>query len=80
MQLKGKEMVYIVLSDNACPNKKIRMNRVVRFNLRVCLDDVVSIQSCPDVKYGKRVNILPIDNTVEGLTGNLFDVYLKPHF
>ena len=28
-----------------------------------------SIQACPDVKYGKRIHILPIDDTVEGLTG-----------
>ena len=28
-----------------------------------------SVQACADVKYGKRVHILPIDDTVEGLTG-----------
>lgn len=70
--LKGKrrkETVCIVLSDDSCPDEKIRMNRVVRNNLRVRLSDVVSIQSCPDVKYGKRIHILPIDDTVEGLTG-----------
>ncbi len=70
--LKGKrrkETVCIVLSDDACSNDKILMNRVVRNNLRVRLSDIVSIQSCPDVKYGKRVHILPIDDTVEGLTG-----------
>lgn len=38
------------------------------------------MQSLPDVKYGKRVHILPIEDTVEGLTGNLFDVFLKPYF
>lgn len=70
--LKGKrrkETVCIVLSDETCPNERIRMNRVVRNNLRVRLSDVVSIQSCPDVKYGKRIHILPIDDTVEGLSG-----------
>lgn len=81
--LKGKrrkETVCIVLSDDNCPDEKIRMNRVVRNNLRVRLGDVVSIQSCPDVKYGSRVHILPIDDTIEGLTGNVFEVYLKPYF
>lgn len=39
--------------------------------------DMVSIHQCPDVKYGTRVHILPMDDSVEGLTGNLFDVYLK---
>lgn len=37
----------------------------VRNNLRVRLGDVVAIQSCPDVKYGKRVHVLPIDDSVE---------------
>jgi len=25
-----------------------------------------SVQPCPDVKYGKRIHVLPIDDTVEG--------------
>jgi hypothetical protein len=32
------------------------------------------------VKYGKRVHVLPIDDTIEGITGNLFDAFLKPYF
>jgi transitional endoplasmic reticulum ATPase len=81
--LKGKkrrETVCIVLSDDSCPNEKIRMNRCIRNNLRVRLGDIVSVQPCPDVKYGKRIHVLPIDDTVEGLTGSIFDVYLKPYF
>jgi transitional endoplasmic reticulum ATPase len=35
---------------------------------------------CTDVKYGKRVHVLPIDDTIEGITGNLFDSFLKPYF
>lgn len=53
------------------------MNKVVRSNLRVRLGDVVSVHQCPDVKYGKRVHILPVDDTIEGVTGSLFDAYLK---
>ena len=81
--LKGKkrrETVCIVLSDDTVHNEKVRMNRCVRNNLRVRLGDIVSVQACPDVKYGKRIHVLPIDDTVEGLTGSLFDVYLKPYF
>ncbi|KAF6216667.1 hypothetical protein GE061_001013 [Apolygus lucorum] len=81
--LKGKrrkETVCIVLSDETCPDEKIRMNRVVRNNLRVRLSDIISIQACPDVKYGKRIHVLPIDDTVVGITGNLFEVFLKPYF
>ncbi|KAJ3604366.1 hypothetical protein NHX12_029107 [Muraenolepis orangiensis] len=77
---KRRETVCIVLSDDTCADEKIRMNRVVRNNLRVRLGDVIGIQPCPDVKYGKRIHVLPIDDTVEGITGNLFEVYLKPYF
>ena len=81
--LKGKrrkDTVCIVLADDACEPGKIRMNKCVRKNLKVRLGDVVSVHQCPDVKYGKRVHILPIDDTIEGITGNLFDVFLKPYF
>ncbi|KAB7494979.1 Transitional endoplasmic reticulum ATPase TER94 [Armadillidium nasatum] len=77
---KRKQTVCIVLSDETMTDDKIRMNRVVRNNLRVRLGDIVSIQPCPEVKYGKRIHVLPIDDTVEGLTGNMFEVYLKPYF
>lgn len=77
---KRKETVCIVLSDDTVSNDRIRMNRVVRNNLRVRLGDVVSVSSCSDIKYGKRIHVLPIDDTIEGLTGNWFEVYLKPYF
>lgn len=77
---KRRDTICIVLGDEQCDEPKIRMNKVVRANLRVRLGDVVSVHQCPDVKYGKRVHILPIDDTIEGLAGNLFDVYLKPYF
>lgn len=56
------------------------MNKVVRKNLRVRLGDIVSVHQCPDVKYGKRVHVLPFEDTTEGITGNLFDAFLKPYF
>ncbi|KAF9671622.1 hypothetical protein SADUNF_Sadunf12G0066800 [Salix dunnii] len=74
---KRKDTVCIVLADEQCEEPKIRLNKVVRANLRIRLGDVVSVHQCPDVKYGKRVHILPIDDTIEGVTGNLFDAYLK---
>ncbi|KAJ9559442.1 LOW QUALITY PROTEIN: hypothetical protein OSB04_014056 [Centaurea solstitialis] len=77
---KRKDTICIALADETCDEPKIRMNKVVRSNLRVRLGDVVSVHQCADVKYGKRVHILPIDDTIEGVTGNLFDAYLKPYF
>ncbi|XP_030926038.1 cell division cycle protein 48 homolog [Quercus lobata] len=77
---KRKDTICIALADDTCDEPKIRMNKVVRSNLRVRLGDVVSVHQCADVKYGKRVHILPVDDTIEGVTGNLFDAYLKPYF
>lgn len=77
---KRRETVCIVLIEENTANERIRMNRCVRNNLRVRLGDLVSVQSCAEVKYGKRIHVLPIDDTVEGITGSLFDNYLKPYF
>ena len=40
---KRKDTVCIVLADENCEEGKIRMNKVVRKNLRVRLGDVVSV-------------------------------------
>jgi len=77
---KRKDTVCIVLADEGLEDSKLRMNKVVRKNLRVRLGDIVSIHACGDVPYGKRVHVLPIDDTIEGITGNLFETYLKPYF
>uniref|UniRef100_A0A665WB25 Transitional endoplasmic reticulum ATPase n=2 Tax=Echeneis naucrates TaxID=173247 RepID=A0A665WB25_ECHNA len=77
---KQRQTVCIVLTDDSCGDERIRMNRVTRSNLRVRLGDVISIHACPDIKYGKKIHVLPIDDTIEGLTGSLFEVFLKPYF
>ncbi|CAN6585396.1 hypothetical protein C1H46_038170 [Malus baccata] len=77
---KRRDTICIIIADDECEEPKIRMNKVVRANLRVRLGDVVSVHPCPYVKYGKKVHILPIDDTIEGVTGSLFDAYLKPYF
>nr|CAG8474978.1 6750_t:CDS:2 [Entrophospora candida] len=77
---KRRDTVLIVLADDDCDDSKVKINKVVRNNLRVRLGDVISIHPCSEIKYGKRIHVLPIDDTVEGVTGNLFEVYLKPYF
>jgi transitional endoplasmic reticulum ATPase len=77
---KGKDTVCIVLSNDETEDANIRMNKVVRKNLRVRLGDIVTVTARDDVPYCKKVHILPLDDTIEGVTGNLFDVYLKPYF
>merc|ERR1712070_970953 len=77
---KRKDTVLIVLADDDLEDGAARMNRVVRHNLRVKLGDVVLVNPCPDIKYAKRIAVLPMADTVEGLTSSLFDVFLAPYF
>jgi transitional endoplasmic reticulum ATPase len=78
---KHKDTIAVVLSDDECSPGKIKMNKVIRKNLRVKLGDIVILKPLTeDIKYGKRIHVLPIDDTVEGLTGDLFETYLKPYF
>ena len=83
IMIKGKkrrDTICITLVENELEDGKIRLNKIIRKNLRVRLGDLVSIHPVPDISYGKRVHILPIDDTIQGISGNLFETYLKPYF
>lgn len=81
--LKGKkrhETLCIALADPKLEEGKIRLNKVVRKNLRIRLGDVVSVKACPNVPNLTKIHILPIDDTIEGITGDLATTYLVPYF
>lgn len=77
---KRKETIAIALPDDELDNGKIRLNKVARSNLRVRLGDIVAVSKYPNVPMGKRIHILPFADSVEGVSGNLTDTYLKPYF
>ena len=56
------------------------ISKVVRKNLGVSLGDIVLIQVCKDVPDCNKAHILPLDDTIEGVSCNLIEVYLKPYF
>lgn len=81
--IKGKkrhETCCIALDDPTCEEGKIKMNKVVRLNLRVRLSDLVNVHQVQNMMFGKHVLVLPFEDSIEGVTGNLFEVYLKPYF
>ena len=80
---KRKDTVCIALAvedGDDLSDDKIRMNKVVRNNLRVRFGDTISVHPCPEIPNGNRVHILPIDDTIEGVTGNLTTTFLVPYF
>lgn len=80
---KRKDTVCIALAvegSDDLSDDKIRMNKVVRNNLRVRLGDIVSVHPTPEMPTGQRVHILPFEDTIEGISGNLTQTYLVPYF
>ncbi|KZV88476.1 hypothetical protein EXIGLDRAFT_772672 [Exidia glandulosa HHB12029] len=75
---KRRDTVPICLSSTDVDEGKIQLNKVARNNLRIKLGDLCSVHGRHNIEYGKRIHVLPFDDSIEGLSGNLFDVYLKP--
>ena len=66
--------------DETLPPEKIRISKVIRSNIRASLGDLVTVFPDSDVPNGKRICVLPFKDTIEGLTGDLYETYLKPYF
>ena len=77
---RKKETVLVCTADNTCDEGKVRVNGGIRKNLAVKLGDVVGVHKVDNIPYGSKVSILPFADSVEGITGNLFEVWLKPYF
>jgi transitional endoplasmic reticulum ATPase len=70
-----------VICDDNCPPNRMKINRIIRNNLLLRLGGIVKIHvSGYVIKTGEKINVLPIEDTVQGITGNLLEVYLKPYF
>ncbi|KAH8061879.1 ATP binding protein [Aureococcus anophagefferens] len=76
---KGHETVCIVLTDETCDDANVRMNKVVRKNLRVRLGDLVTVNACGDVPYGKRVHPYFLEAYRPVRKGDLFLVRQAMH-
>jgi transitional endoplasmic reticulum ATPase len=79
---KHKSTVCIVMddADEGVDAGRIKLNKVARRNIRVHIGDQVTISVHSDIKYGSRIHVLPFADTVESLSGDLFDTFLKPYF
>ncbi|KAI0224203.1 AAA ATPase cdc48 [Massospora cicadina] len=74
------DRLQLFRGDQDCDDAKLKINKVVRKNLGVRIGDVVSIHPCHDIKTGIKVYVRPFEDTIEGLTGDLFEIFLKPYF
>ena len=56
------------------------MNKVARKNLSVNLGDILTINPCQDINYGTKIHVLPFEDTIKALEGDLFTIFLRPYF
>jgi transitional endoplasmic reticulum ATPase len=70
----------VALIDNKLDEGKIRINKTVRKNLRVRLGDVVQIKAAGEVPNLTKIHVLPLEDTIEGITGDLTKTFLIPYF
>ncbi|KAG1861294.1 hypothetical protein F4604DRAFT_1492440, partial [Suillus subluteus] len=69
----------IILNNMGCRGKKL-CDTITWNNLHMKLGDVVNICRCLDIPYGKGIYVLPFDDFIKGLSGNIFNVYPRPYF
>jgi len=78
--LKGKrrrKTLCIAIRDNTIGDvQKVAINKVTRNNLRSKLGDIITVNSVPEVPNLQKIHVLPYADTIEGLTGNLAQIYL----
>jgi transitional endoplasmic reticulum ATPase len=77
---KRKETLVVALVDNKLEEGKIRMNKTVRKNLRVRLGDIVQVRTAGEVPNLAKIHVLPLSDTIEGISGDLTKTYLIPYF
>ena len=77
---KKKTTIAIVTADESVNGAKIRIPKNLRSNIRIRLGDTVTITSVKEVKAAKSITVQPFKESIEGLKGDIFDVYVKPYF
>jgi transitional endoplasmic reticulum ATPase len=81
--LKGRkknDTVSIIMSEDSCEAGKIRINKVIRNNIQVKIGDIITLHPFADLKFGKKIHVLPFEDTIKNQDENLFEKYLKPYF
>jgi transitional endoplasmic reticulum ATPase len=79
---RRKTTIAIALQENGrdLDDAKIRMNKVMRQNLKLRLGDVATINPSAQTPNLSKIHILPYADTIEGLAGDLATTYLIPYF
>ena len=59
---------------------EIKMCEATAKNLGVHYNDEVVVTLCQDVPFATKVHVLPYEQSLHMVTGNIFEDYIKPFF
>ncbi len=78
---RRKTTIAIALQENgnALEDGKIRMNKVMRNNLKLRLGDLAVVNASTQTPNLSKIHILPYADSIEGLSGDLATTYLIPY-
>ena len=79
---KQRENIMIVVFDDKIPEDTCVLSKESRSNLRVRINDYVKLynQDMKDIPEVTECSFFPIEDTVENITGDLFEAYIVPFF
>nr|UXY86796.1 cell division control protein 48 [Cryptomonas paramecium] len=77
---RKKDTVCIIMCDDSCDSHVIKVNKTIRDNIQVKSGDVVVLTSFTGLKFGKKIHVLPFEDTIQGISEDLFQSYIKPYF
>ena len=52
----------------------------MRKNIGVEIGEAIMVREFPNVPNAEKIHVLPFEDSIEGLTGNITDTYLIPYF
>lgn len=81
--VRGKrrnKTLLIAVKDNKLPSNKIAFNKVARGNLKLKIGDLSTISPAETVPDLKKIHVLPYQDSIEGIAGDIVTSHLIPYF
>jgi transitional endoplasmic reticulum ATPase len=80
LRARGKATVATVRKAEGLNAGDLRLNKSSRLNLGVLCGETVTMEANHDCPYARKVHVLPVEDTLEGVEGDLFRDIVEPYF
>ena len=76
---RNRDTCVTIKGDDTVPPNDILMTRIARSNIRTRIGNSVSLEPLSDLRVATAVHILPFKDSLQGLSGDLYEAYLRPY-